>query len=47
VNSAAGVIRLRKYNEVSQAAPIWASYLSQQSRYIAPDDADERERVVD
>jgi von Willebrand factor type A domain len=35
VDPAAGVIRLRGYNQVSQADILWASYLSEQ--YVSPD----------
>jgi hypothetical protein len=40
VDPAAGVIRLRAYNQVSRADVLWASYLSEQSRYVDPDAAD-------
>jgi hypothetical protein len=40
VDPAAGVIRLRRYDQVSRADVLWASYLSEQSRYIGPDDSD-------
>jgi hypothetical protein len=37
VDPAAGVIRLRGYQQVSRADVLWASYLSEQSRYVDPD----------
>jgi von Willebrand factor type A domain len=40
VDPAAGVIRLPDYRQVSQADVLWASYLSEQSRYIEPDGGD-------
>jgi hypothetical protein len=40
VDPAAGIIRLRGYDQVSRADVLWASYLSEQSRYVDPDDDD-------
>jgi hypothetical protein len=40
VDPAAGVIRLRGYHQVSHADVLWASYLSEQSRYVEPDTGD-------
>jgi hypothetical protein len=40
VNPAAGVIRLRGYHQVSRADVLWASYLSEQSRYVEPGTGD-------
>lgn len=46
VDPAAGIIRLRGYHQVSRADILWASYLSEQSRYVdpnadAPDDTND------
>jgi hypothetical protein len=40
VDPAEGVVRLRRYDQVSRADVLWASYLSEQSRYVSPDDGD-------
>jgi hypothetical protein len=40
VDPAAGKIRLRGYDQVSRADLLWASYLSEQSRYVEPDTSD-------
>lgn len=40
VDPAAGVIRLRRYDQVSRVDVLWASYLSEQSRYVEPDTGD-------
>jgi von Willebrand factor type A domain len=39
IDPAAGIVRLRRYEQVSRVNEIWASYLSEQSRYIDPDGA--------
>jgi hypothetical protein len=36
VDSAAGIVRLRGYEQVSRREEIWASYLSEQSQYVEP-----------
>lgn len=40
VDPAAGIIRLRGYHQVSRADVLWASYLSEQSRYVPTDTGD-------
>jgi von Willebrand factor type A domain len=40
VSPAEGVIKLRRYEQISQADVLWASYLSEQSRYVDLDDDD-------
>ncbi len=41
VDPAAGIVRLRRYDQVSRVEEIWASYLSEQSRYVEPDGDDD------
>jgi hypothetical protein len=47
VDPAAGIVRLRRYEQVSRVNEIWASYLSEQSRLIDPDGDDDPDRRGD
>lgn len=47
VDPAAGIVRLRRYEQVSRVNEIWASYLSEQSRLIDPDGDDDPDRRPD
>jgi hypothetical protein len=47
VDPAAGIVRLRRYEQVSRVNEIWASYLSEQSRLIDPDGDDGPDRRGD